>query len=398
MPGNQMSDFSDFEASNLMAEGNAEGQSRQARRKMVGGVAAVALLLLGAAALSRVAPSAKTSGAIEPMMKEEMVVVPAREKCSKETENCLSTKCCQTTGYHCFMKDANQAKCMDGCIPGQDGWCTEVVNLKPVTSYPGLRFFCFAFYQADMGTTKPNYELSLYRTQLFLGASIFGCPKWVVYSDVDTWLSPGPPLLKTTKVYDVDGDFHILRRKDTGSYNNGMMFYQAWLDIRNKKLTADSDWVVKVDGDAVFLPQRLLDTLKGYKAPAGGVYIENCKKVMFGFFGHLEVVSTDGFNTFLSSLETCKSTLDWKGLDPDWKYGPYGEDLFMQKCMDKVGVSKVSNFTITTNGACKADLPKELQKAKGVKWSPDCASTKSVVLHPFKKPFDYFTCLAATQR
>merc|ERR1712203_1107140 len=49
-------------------------------------------------------------------------------------------------------------------------------------------------------------------------------------------------------------------------------------------------------------------------------------------------------NTFLSSLETCKSTLDWKGLDPDWKYGPYGEDLFMQKCMDKVGVSKVSNF------------------------------------------------------
>merc|ERR1712039_500414 len=178
-------------------------------------------------------------------------------------------KCCQTTGYHCFMKDTNSAKCMDGCIPGQDGWCTEVVNLKPVTSYPGLRFFCFAFYQADMGTTKPNYELSLYRTQLFLGASIFGCPKWVVYSDVDTCLSPGPPLLKTTKVYDVDGDFHILRRKDTGSYNNGMMFYQAWLDIRNKKLTADSDWVVKVDGDAVFLPQRLLDTLKGYKAPAG---------------------------------------------------------------------------------------------------------------------------------
>merc|ERR1711862_725560 len=154
------------------------------------------------------------------------------------------------------------------------------------------------------------------------------------------------------------------RRKDTGSHGNGMMFYQAWLDIRNKKLTADSDWVVKVDGDAVFLPQRLLDTLKGYKAPAGGVYIENCKKVMFGFFGHLEVVSTDGFNTFLSSLETCKSTLDWKGLDPDWKYGPYGEDLFMQKCMDKVGVSKVSNFTITTNGACKADLPKGCRRRR----------------------------------
>merc|ERR1711878_178964 len=124
-----------------------------------------------------------------------------------------------------------------------------------------------------------------------------------------------------------------------------MMFYQAWLDIRNKKLTADSDWVVKVDGDAVFLPQRLLDTLKGYKAPAGGVYIENCAKVEYGFFGNLEVVSAEGFNTFLTSLEDCKAKVDYKGLKPDWKFGPIGEDLFMQMCMDLKGVSKVSNFT-----------------------------------------------------
>jgi len=49
----------------------------------------------------------------------------------------------------------------------------------------------------------------------------------------------------------VSGRF--LRRKDTGSYNSGMMFYQAWSDIRNKTLTAGSDWAVKVDGDAIFL-------------------------------------------------------------------------------------------------------------------------------------------------
>merc|ERR1711972_197702 len=132
-----------------------------------------------------------------------------------------------------------------------------------------------------------------------------GCPKWAVYSDVDTWLSPGPPLLKTTKVYDVDGEFHILRRKDTGSYANTATHYQAWLDIRNHKLASGSDWVIKSDIDAVFLPQRLLDSLKGYKVPSGGVYIEYCK-----------------------------SSLDWKGQDPDWKFGPWGEDLFMQRCMD----------------------------------------------------------------
>jgi len=392
MPADYMSDSSDFEASSNVRDG-----AQQSRQKVVGGVAGVALLLLGAAALRGVAP-AGNAGESQAMVKEEMVVVPAYEKCSKDTESCISTKCCKTTGYKCFMKDNNFAKCMLECVPGKDGWCSELVNTKPVASYPGLRFFCFAFYTADMGTTKPNYELSLIRTQLFLGASIFGCPKWAVYSDVDTWLSPGPPLLKTTKVYDVDGEFHILRRKDTGSYANTAMHYQAWLDIRNHKLASGSDWVIKSDIDAVFLPQRLLDTLKGYKVPSGGVYIENCKKVMFGFFGHLEVVSSEAFSAFLSSLESCKSSLDWKGQDPDWKYGPWGEDLFMQRCMDKIGVSKVSNFTLTTNGACKADLPKELQHAKGLKWKPDCTSTKTISLHPFKKTDEYFQCLAATQR
>jgi len=332
------------------------------------------------------------------IQQEEMVVVPAYDKCSLSTENCIGTKCCKTTGFKCYMKDAGTAKCLSKCVPGKDGWCSELQTTKPVAAYPGQRLFCMAFYTENTGSTKENFELSLLRTQLFLGASLFGCPKWAVYSDVDTWLTPGPPELRTTKVNDVEGDFHLFKRKKEGTWVNAMMFYQAWKDIRSKSLFDNSDWFVKVDADAVFLPQRLLDTLKGYKVPAEGVYVENCKKVLFGFFGNLEVVSATGFNTFLSNLEDCKKTIDWKGQDPDWKYGPYGEDLFMQKCLDAKGVAKVSNFTITNDGACKSDRPKALQKVKGLKWKPDCASTKMVAMHPFKKPYDYFTCLAATQR
>merc|ERR1712151_75841 len=124
------------------------------------------------------------------------------------------------------------------------------------------------------------------------------------------------------------------------------------------KATVDSDWVIKADADAVFLPGRLLETLKGYKVPGGGVYVENCKKVMYGFFGNLEVVSHDAFDAF----------------------------LFMQKCMDIHGVAKVYNFTLTEDGKCKADLPKSLQKVKGVKWQPDCLHSSAVSMHPFKKP------------
>merc|ERR1712050_263266 len=169
-------------------------------------------------------------------------------------------------------------------------------------------------------------------------------PKWQVDSDVDTWVSQGPPLLKTTKVDDVDGDFHLFKRKTFGTWVNAMMFYQAWMDMRRNKLTETSDWVVKVDADAVFLPERLVTMLQGYKVP--------------------------------------------------------GEDLFMQKCMDTHGVAKVFNFSMGKNALCPSDRPKELQKAKGVvAWTPDCLSAeKPVTLHPFMTPEEYFACLANTQK
>jgi len=325
---------------------------------------------------------------------EETVVVPPREQCSKPTQNCMSTKCCKTTGYKCFQKDAGYASCKAECNPAKDGWCTELVNLKPMHTV-GQRLFCFSFYTENTGAPDLPSELDLFQAQIKLGVSLFGCPKWAIFSDVTAELSPG---VSTIKVDDVDGDFHLFKRKKMKTWVNAMMFYQAWLNIRANKLTAGSDWVVKVDADAVFLPLRLVHTVASFKVPAGGCYIENCAKVMYGFFGNLEVVSSDGFASFLSNLETCKADLDWKGEDPDWKYGPWGEDLFMQKCMDKIGVAKVSNFTLSYDGVCKADRPKDIQKVKNLKWHPFCNDANSVSYHPFKKPAGYFQCLALTQK
>merc|ERR1712039_763363 len=103
-------------------------------------------------------------------------------------------------------------------------------------------------------------------------------------------------------------------------------------------------------------------------------------KVMYGFFGNLEVVSKDGFDTFASNLESCKKTVDWKGTDPDWKFGPYGEDLFMQKCMEKVGVQKQSDFYMDADGACPAKRPKALRKSPKT-WHPSCEGNQAIVIH-----------------
>merc|ERR1712014_2714 len=218
--------------------------------------------------------------------------------------------------------------------------------------YPGLKFFCFSWYMADTGSTKKSYDLELLSRSYGLGASIFGCPAWAVYSDVEAVLGNGA---KTAQVFDVDADFHLFKRKKEGTWVNAMMFYQAWLNMREQQLTAGSDWVIKVDADSVFLPARLL-----------------------------------------TNLETCKATLAWKGDDPDWKFGPWGEDMFMQRCMDKFGVAKQSDFTMDADGMCKKNHP-TFRKGSDGGYTPYCKNSKQIVFHPFRKPADYFKCLAETQ-
>merc|ERR1711894_690236 len=119
--------------------------------------------------------------------------------------------------------------------PGVNGTCLmpgAIVPLKPAVGVPGTTLFCFTWYMQDTGSTKKFYDLSLLRTSLFLGASLFGCEAYKVYSDVETWLSPGQ--VSTVKVDDVNGDFHFAKRKLTGTWVNSPMFIQAWKAIRTE--------------------------------------------------------------------------------------------------------------------------------------------------------------------
>merc|ERR1739844_449547 len=195
----------------------------------------------------------------------------------------------------------------------------SIVPLKPAIGTKGTTLFCFTWYMQDTGSTKKFYDLSLLRTSLFLGASIFGCEAYKVYSDVETWLSPGQ--VNTVKVDDVNGDFHFAKRKLTGTWVNSPIFIQIWKAIRTEGLWANHDWTVKVDADSVFLPMRLRTKLSSQKVTSSGIYLENCKYVNFGFFGNLEVISHQGFSAFLANLEDCTKALNWKGKEKDTGMG-----------------------------------------------------------------------------
>jgi len=204
------------------------------------------------------------------------------------------------------------------------------------------------------------------RSQLAQGVSIFGCEAWAVYSDEKTWLTPGPPVrlesekLNTSLQVSAGRVEHIL---------NTEVFVKAFEAVRRDEKFKASDWVVKVDPDAVFFPQRLKQhILKVAPARGGALYFINCK-ASFGLFGALEVFSKRAMETYSDGVHHCKAKLDWK----EW-----GEDLWMRRCMDLLQVQQVKDFELLSDAYC------------GEQPSP-CASHR-VAFHPFKAPETYFTC------
>merc|ERR1711994_1045426 len=116
----------------------------------------------------------------------------------------------------------------------------------------------------------------------------------------------------TKKVTDVAGDWHFAKRKETGAWVNTGIFIQVWKAIAEAKFYSSHDWVVKVDADAVFVPERLQDRVQWMPRTASGVMLQNCEYVDYGFFGNLEVLSTMAFNVLVDNLDTCYTEVDWK--------------------------------------------------------------------------------------
>merc|ERR1712027_303070 len=126
----------------------------------------------------------------------------------------------------------------------------------------------------------------------------------VVYSDVVVDIGSD---MQTLQVHDDHNEFHLIKRKVQKTWVNTGFFKQVWRAMRDypDQAMQNADWVVKVDADAVFVPQRLRNMLTQQPDTYTGVYIESCSE-----------------------------KIDWvKGT----KWGPIGEDLFAQMCMDWQG-------------------------------------------------------------
>jgi len=319
------------------------------------------------------------------------ITTKERDLCSSIKENCATTGCCQTTGFKC-IKAGKGGKCGKYCPKGNKP-CVVIGDKITFDTKVRTSLFCFSVYTKDTGSTKKSYELELLTEQCKKKVSLFACDKSAVYGDVA--VSEGD--LEVTKVDDVDKDFHFAKRKHMGTWINTGLYIQVWKAIAAKGDYAGYDWTVKVDADAVFFPEKLIPRISHFPiAPTGG-FLANCEGVKYGFFGNLEVFSKTAFSILLSNLDTCKhkTVSNWKvGIDKG-KYGPMGEDLFAEICLRKNGVEELDAFDITKDGCCAAKRPGNEKKNK--KWEPDCASTSSPAMHPFKKVDAYFKCMDAAK-
>jgi len=322
-------------------------------------------------------------------------IVPSFPACSKAGENCINTGCCQVSGHKCFTKGEGKAQCNKTCTAGKMGFTCDVIAPHSVPAAPlGQSLYCFSVYTENTGNESlVNYELELLNTAAAQGAGIFACEQWDVFSDVSVRIDGTG--YDTIKVEDKLGEFHQLKREDSGTWVNWGLFYQVWIKIREVGKWKAADYTIKLDADAVFIPQRLKTWLSSKPGESPhGLYYENCPNVQYGFFGHLEIISKTAVKVLTANLEECHTVFAPCANDGcDWKFGAWGEDVFAQRCMDHHYVDKVEAFDVATDGACKADRPEGEESNK--KWYPkDCSQLTTVTAHPLKKPAAFKKCLA----
>lgn len=225
---------------------------------------------------------------------------------------------------------------------------------KTTTEVPDPTLYCYSVM------VSWNYEPTLVAMQILHKRSIFSCEASDVYSD--KVMKIGDRV--TTKVKGTD-----LKCEKGGPFNtllNTPMFIKVWEQVLRDGNFRKHEWIVKVDCDAVFLPNRLLRLVQGPALEGAqegrGVFINNCG---FGLHGPLEVVSRKALETYGEGYKDCPT--------------PPQEDVYLQACMNHLGVKQVNQFNLLSEDHCRTP-----------NWQ-DCQS-EHVSFHPFKDVEAYEAC------
>jgi hypothetical protein len=273
--------------------------------------------------------------------------------CAWSGKACTHNKLCCHEGQTCVRKNAMEAYCSHEDPP--DDWDGEVIGgsrseypVQPVAPEEarGTSLFCF------MAVLPGSGEESLRDLASAKGASIFACD---AHATFNTWQT------------------EFIQEGTWNSVVNTDVFKSVWYDVQKDGQYQSHDWVVKVDPDSVFFPDRLKAHLGGFNAPREmPIYVKNTERD-FGFLGAIEVFSKEAVDKLLwpDVLKRCEEEVGLRS----------GEDGYMKGCMDMIGAGYMEDVDVLRTPAAK-----------------DCNDGRRVCFHAFKDVSGWEGCYNTAAR
>lgn len=236
---------------------------------------------------------------------------------------------------------------------------TGFISGLPVRERTVSPLYCVALMQPN------SYETALLQMQKNLRVSMFACDEYNVYSNAAIEILPG----LTTAI--IESDLKCGMGGDAGTALNTGIFIAFWKKVIEDGRFRFNQWVVKVDPDAVFFPDRLRGLVQSIPDGERGVYLNNCK---YGLHGPIEVFSRTALEYYGKEYHRCEQKL-W------FAYDHWGEDMYIDQCMDKVlKIRRDDIFSLICEDHCDCPEYKACNNA-------------AVVFHPFKTEDDYRQCM-----
>jgi len=292
---------------------------------------------------------------------------------------------------------------------------------------PNVTLYCFSLMMPF------GYEPGLLHEQKLRGVGIYACDEAVVFSNTTTLMSGEPSPVEVSLI---PGSLAVAYGGRWMTALNTGVFNRLWMEVIRLGRYRYHDWVVKVDPDSVFFPSRLRELIRhkspyneqqvqrrveepnelrcgncrlngkehetcashvrfwqqnGHTCkkaleltsrdaptdcgcdcddfacdlPGSAMYLNNCK---WGLHGPIEVLSRRAVATYAAGLPKCVGLLEH----------PWGEDKFLDQCMQELGVTRANEYSLLSETACGEQ--------------PAPCGTSNVAFHPFKSIQSYFTC------
>jgi len=283
-----------------------------------------------------------------------------------------STSTTTTTGTTTTTTTTTSSTTSSTTSTTQTTTITSSTSTITTTTTVLARMMCFAVVRSQ------GYENGLINAMHDKGVGIFACDEHMVFSNGGVVNVGGVPVPQI----DIEGDIRMGNLSEAGtttsSWLNTLIFLKAWDMIFEDGRWWDYEWIVKVDPDAVFFPNRLKIRLYPYykagdtNGPA--LFVANCDRSWnnepwsLKLFGSLEVFTRNAVGMYRAYKDKCEEGLDWKG---------WGEDFYMQECLKLLHVGIINGVDFLGDASCHA---------------AGCGDTHKVAYHPFKDAGSWFSC------